>query len=470
MAANKINLGSHDLAKLPVTGERTYYADDGTNAVRGLRLVIQPTGYRSFELYRKVAGVPKRIGLGVFDPSLPKSREIPAGTDPLSLVGNTPNLNTRMARTLATALNVSLDQGIDKLGLQKQQRAAAAAELTLQAGFDLYHEHHILGHNKRNPKLVRDEFNRLWGYVEPIKKTRGTVRRKSKGAPDWSKRKLSSIAKTDVSAAIRAISKGAGLRSANLSLANLNLLYNWLIKEGHYTGTNPCVGIAKFKAGEVQRVRFLGDNDPDELKRFFTALEALGDDWFTDFVRLSLATGARLENVLGMRWTDINLSAGTWTVAAEESKNTDEMRLILTTQAREILEKRQRLLEQELQTLSDAGKPVPLRLSVWVFPSSRGTGHRDRPTKPWSALLKAAGITNFRIHDLRHTAASWLASQGVSLPIIGRVLGHKSIQSTARYSHLLDTAVREAMEQAESARTKAAGSATPKVKPIRGAA
>lgn len=470
MAANRINLASHDLAKLPVLSERTYYADDGPGAVRGLRLVIQPSGHRSFEVYRKLGGVPKRIGLGIYDPSLPKSREISTGTDPLSLVGHSPALNAKMARTLATALNVSLDQGIDKVGLQKQQRTAAAAELTLQGGFDLYEAEHIQAHGKRNPEKVRSAFNRLWGYVEPVKKKRGTVHRKSHGAPDWSRRKLSSINKADIAAALRSIAKDSGHRTANVALSMLSALFNWLAKAGHYAGANPCIGIAKFKAGEVQRRRFLGDNDPDELKRFFSALDALGDSWFTDFVRLSLATGARLENVLGMRWQDVNLESATWTVAAEDSKNTEELRLILSSQARSILEKRQALLARERQALLDEHKPVPLRLSMWVFPSVRGEGHRDRPTKPWNALLEAAEINDFRIHDLRHTAASWLASQGVSLPMIGRVLGHKSIQSTARYSHLLDHAVRDALEQAEQARTEAAKSASPKVKALRGAA
>lgn len=467
MAANKINLASRDLAKLPTLAERSYYADEGPGAVRGLRLVIQPSGHRSFELYRKVAGVPKRIGLGVYDPSLPKSREIPTGTDPLSLLANSPALNAKMARTVAAALNVSLDQGIDKVELQKQQRAAAAAELTLQAGFELYEAEHILAHGKRNPEKVRADFNRAWGYVEPIKKRRGTVHRKSLGAPDWSRRKLSAFSRAEIAASLRAIGKNTGHRTANVALSMLSALFNWLIKAGHYSGANPCIGIAKFRAGEVQRRRFLGDNDPEELKRFFAALDALGDNWFTDFVRLSLATGARLENVLGMRWQDVNLETGTWTVAAEESKNTEELRLILSTQARQILEKRQKILARERQALVDENQPVPLRLSVWVFPSVRGDGHRDRPTKPWNALLEAAKIDDFRIHDLRHTAASWLASQGVSLPMIGRVLGHKSVQSTARYSHLLDDAVRSALEQAEQARTEAAKSASPKIRAIR---
>lgn len=186
MVAIKINLASHDLTKLPVPAARTYYADDGPNAVRGLRLVIQTSGHRSFEVYRKVAGVPKRIGLGIFDPSIPKSREITSGTDPLALITNTASLNVRMARAIAAALNVSLDQGLDKVALQKQQRAAAAAELTLQAGFDLYEAEHIHAHGKRNPEKVRAAFNRLWGYVEPVRKKRGTVHRKSLGAPDWS--------------------------------------------------------------------------------------------------------------------------------------------------------------------------------------------------------------------------------------------------------------------------------------------
>jgi len=65
----------------------------------------------------------------------------------------------------------------------------------------------------------------------------------------------------------------------------------------------------------------------------------------------------------------------------------------------------------------------------------------------WLAIRKAAGITNLRLHDLRHSFASLLASSGASLPLIGELLGHTQPQTTARYAHLFDDVQREAVER-----------------------
>jgi integrase len=84
--------------------------------------------------------------------------------------------------------------------------------------------------------------------------------------------------------------------------------------------------------------------------------------------------------------------------------------------------------------------------SEYVFPGRSG-GHRKTVRKAWEELCKSAGITGARVHDLRHTYASWLPSGGSSLPIIGALLGHTQAQTTMRYSHLLDDPLRAATER-----------------------
>jgi integrase len=71
--------------------------------------------------------------------------------------------------------------------------------------------------------------------------------------------------------------------------------------------------------------------------------------------------------------------------------------------------------------------------------------------RPWQTLREAAGIPDVRIHDLRHTFASVLAGQGMSLPVIGRLLGHTQTATTARYAHLEDEVLRDAAERASKA-------------------
>jgi integrase len=84
---------------------------------------------------------------------------------------------------------------------------------------------------------------------------------------------------------------------------------------------------------------------------------------------------------------------------------------------------------------------------VYVFPGRGGEGHRIEIKGSWAAICKAAGITEARMHDLRHTYASVLASAGLSLPVIGALLGHSQPATTARYSHLFDDPLRAATER-----------------------
>jgi integrase len=81
-----------------------------------------------------------------------------------------------------------------------------------------------------------------------------------------------------------------------------------------------------------------------------------------------------------------------------------------------------------------------------VFPGRRDGAPRDGLDRPWAAIRKAAGLDGLRIHDLRHSFASVGAGGGLSLPIIGKLLGHSQSATTARYAHLANDPVRAAVE------------------------
>ena len=83
----------------------------------------------------------------------------------------------------------------------------------------------------------------------------------------------------------------------------------------------------------------------------------------------------------------------------------------------------------------------------YVFPGRGAVGYRTEMKDDWAAICKAAGISEARMHDLRHTYASVLASAGLSLPVIGALLGHSQPATTARYSHLFDDPLRAATER-----------------------
>jgi integrase len=83
----------------------------------------------------------------------------------------------------------------------------------------------------------------------------------------------------------------------------------------------------------------------------------------------------------------------------------------------------------------------------YVFPSHGADAHRVDIKRDWRQLTKAAGITGLRVHDLRHSFASQLASGGASLPLIGALLGHSNPTTTHRYAHLFDDPQRAAVER-----------------------
>jgi integrase len=189
---------------------------------------------------------------------------------------------------------------------------------------------------------------------------------------------------------------------------------------------NPCKGIEKNPEGK--RKRYLSG---DELVRLTTALIKHPDRQAANIVRLLLLTGARRGEVLAAKWDDIDLSTGTWTKPASATKQAADHVAPLSAPARQLL--------SEI-----AGKePTP----EYVFPGNGAGGHRTTIKRNWRHITKAAGITGLRIHDLRHSFASQLASGGASLPLIGALLGHSNPVTTHRYAHLYDDPQRAAVER-----------------------
>ena len=94
---------------------------------------------------------------------------------------------------------------------------------------------------------------------------------------------------------------------------------------------------------------------------------------------------------------------------------------------------------------------------AFVFPNPSATAPMAMPKRQWSAFVKATGLSDFRLHDLRRSAGSWAAMTGASLPIIGKALGHKSAASTEVYARLQTDPVLAALQRAQDAMAAAAG-------------
>jgi integrase len=146
-----------------------------------------------------------------------------------------------------------------------------------------------------------------------------------------------------------------------------------------------------------------------------------------------LLTGARRGELLMARWRDIDLDQGLWTKPGSTTKQA-------TTHCVPISDAARRLLATMREQADDGVE--------WLFPAIRKSGHRTDIDDAWNALRKTAGIPDVRLHDLRHSFASVLASQGLSLPVIGALLGHSSPTTTHRYAHLVDNVLRVATDRA----------------------
>ena len=200
---------------------------------------------------------------------------------------------------------------------------------------------------------------------------------------------------------------------------------------------NPCKGIERNP--EQAKERFLS---PAEIAQVVEALDAYGRTAAADCVRLIMLTGCRPGEAILATWSQFDAQPGFWIKPSSHTKQRKEHRLPLSAAA--------------LQLIADIRarrrEVVP---GEYVFPGQRPGQPLQQLRTCWDAVCKHANLTNVRIYDLRHTFAATGAGGGLSLPIIGRLLGHTQPRTTQRYSHLADDPLREAADRIASAITKA---------------
>jgi integrase len=145
-----------------------------------------------------------------------------------------------------------------------------------------------------------------------------------------------------------------------------------------------------------------------------------------------MLTGARRGEALTARWRDFDPAAGVWTKPSGHTKQKRSHRIPLSAAAQAVL--------VQLAAQYAPAEPPP---DAFVF----GPEMIYRLRATWEGVREDAGLSGLRLHDLRHGYASLLASGGLSLPIIGALLGHTSPATTARYAHLMDDPLRQATER-----------------------
>jgi integrase len=238
--------------------------------------------------------------------------------------------------------------------------------------------------------------------------------------PRFGSRKTAEITRRDILEMLRAIkARGAAIQS-NRTLEIIRKLFNWAIGE-ELVEANPCDHIAKLSP-ENQRTRVLTE---DEIHTLWTALDGR-PPLVAAAYRLMLATGQRSIEVLGAKHDEIGAD-GWWTIPPGRVKNGIEHRIWLNETARQVLAEAEPHA-RDVVTHLDAKQ----RVTDWIFPSRDG-GHLRSLHKTHGRLCRASGIPDFKIHDLRRTAASHMSAAGISRLTIAKILNHKETGITSVY-------------------------------------
>ncbi|MGN8157099.1 tyrosine-type recombinase/integrase [Salinisphaera sp. SWV1] len=344
-------------------------------------------------------------------------------------IGKYPAWSVAAAREEASRLRLQVDTGGDPMG----DRQAKRQERTVAELCKRYLEDYAV--QKNRPATIARNTDYIDRFIKPHL---GTL-------------KVAAATYSDIDALHRRVTKENGPYIANRLAALCSKLFNLSIRWGWRTD-NPAKGIERNQ--EAKRERYLSG---PELRRLSKALaeypwkekvrlgrdEALrrGQRWAwqdrktplrereqsCNAIRLLMLTGARKSELLSATWDQFDLTNGVWTKPGANTKQKTMHRVPLSAPARQLL-----------ASMSADSK--------YVFPGRAG-GHQQDIKSTWESMRELAEIPDVRIHDLRHTYAAQLASAGLSLPIIGALLGHTQAQTTARYSHLMDDPLRAATER-----------------------
>jgi integrase len=363
-----------DRISRPKAGRVEYF----DSQLPGFGLRVADSGHKSWVVMYRVIGKQRRYTIGTL-------AEVPKVED---------------ARGRARDIMQEAARGNDPAGEKKAARAKArAAPKPLVNTVDAVTARFIEQYCK--PK------NRSWAETERILRNHVVSR--------WGDRELASITTDDVLTVLDELMAKRQPIAANRVLAAVRKMFNWAVDQRRIIPVSPASGLGA-PGKETERERVLTD---EELIRLWRAAETMGKT-SGGFVRVLILTGQRRDEVATMRWQDLDLDKGLWTLPREATKGDRSHEVPLASMATQIL------------------LDLP-RLGDFVF-----TTKGDRPISGYSKIKaradKLAGIEeDWRFHDLRRTAGTGMARLRIPVSTISRVLNHKEGGVTKiynRYSYL----------------------------------
>ena len=221
------------------------------------------------------------------------------------------------------------------------------------------------------------------------------------------------------------VTGGTGVANRCLSLLSkmFNLAERWGLTPEH---TNPVRHVEKYREGKKER--YLTSAEFERLAQVLGDRERAGSEspYVIAALRLLILTGARLGEILSLRWDFVDLEHRA--LRLPDSK-TGQKVIFLSQPAIDVL----------MNIPRDVGNPH-------VIVGAKAGRPLRNLQKPWGRIRQAAELEGVRIHDLRHSYASVAAAAGLSLPVIGKLLGHTKSVTTERYAHLADDPLKAANE------------------------
>jgi integrase len=388
----------------PPTGAVITYDADAP----GFGVRVTATGVRSFVLNYVVNGRERRMTIGRY-----------------------PIWSATAAREEAKALRRKVDAKVDPLDEQEaQQRVAEAARSapTVQDLFDRYATEHL---PRKSLRAAADDRS-MWEQLI---------------LPQLGAAKVDAVRPADIDALHMEVSATRPVR-ANRMVEVVRKAFNLSIRWGWRTN-NPAAGV--HRNHEEKRTRYLS---AAEILRLSEALASHPEKTSANAIRLLMLTGARRSEVLAARWDMFDLDRGIWTKPSAHTKQRTEHRVPLSAPAVDLLREMKSEGSGPYVFPGPNGKPLSDVKRTWLTVCRRAglAEQESKTTRSGKVVLDKDGKPQLfwsataRLHDLRHTYASVLASEGLSLPIIGALLGHTQPQTTARYAHLLDDPLRAATE------------------------
>lgn len=382
--------------------------------IKGFGVRVMPSGVKTYIARYRVGG--GRSGV---------MRQI--------VIGRTSQVTPDQARRRALQIMADVAAGKDP----QSERSASRSEMNLSELCDTYLSEGVA--TKKASTIALDRI-RIERHIKP----------------QIGRLKVNSVARADVERLMRDVASGkvrgdatphtrGGKGAATRTVSLLGAIFGFAVDRG-IVSANPVRGVKRFP--DVKRERFLSATELGRLGDALAEELSAGGDWrHVAIIRLLALTGARKSEIVYLRKAEIDSPAS---LARLPDSKTGAKVLRLGAAAMEVI------------------ASLPETEGPYLFPDPRDSAAPVANLDwAWVRIRKRAGLEDVRIHDLRHSFASAAVATGQGLPMIGKLLGHSRVETTARYAHLADDPVKAAADRIASTVAAAMKRQEAEIRPIR---